>query len=127
MLLEGPLGAGKTAFARALLNALGVEQPPEGSPSFALAHEYSLPSVGRTGHGARGVVHVDLYRIRSEREIEEAGIPDYFWDESRIVICEWASLWKGFQSSVLRSGGNWLVELTFVAKDPNLRGLRILR
>src|SRR5271156_4913445 len=64
VLLEGPLGAGKSTFARALLEGLGVIQPPEGSPSFAIAHEYSC---------VRGqVVHVDLYRLKHESEIEEA-------------------------------------------------------
>lgn len=84
------MGAGKTTFARSLLLALEVEQPPEGSPSFALAHEYSVHRLP----GCRGIVHVDLYRLRSGREIEEAGLAEYFWDPTRIVICEWLSLWS---------------------------------
>src|SRR5690348_5184115 len=66
VLLEGEMGAGKTTFARALLEGLGVIQPAEGSPSFAIAHEYDSP---------RGpVVHVDFYRLKDESEIEDAAI-----------------------------------------------------
>src|SRR4051812_16090482 len=69
VLLEGPMGAGKTTFSRALLAGLGVEQPPEGSPTFAIAHEYRTSRPGGVGQ----VVHIDFYRLRSESEIEEAG------------------------------------------------------
>src|SRR5262245_58300605 len=63
VLLEGTLGAGKTTFARALLEALGVHQPPEGSPTFAIAHEYRARAVPE-------IVHIDFYRLKHESEIE---------------------------------------------------------
>ncbi|MDR3607673.1 MAG: tRNA (adenosine(37)-N6)-threonylcarbamoyltransferase complex ATPase subunit type 1 TsaE [Oligoflexia bacterium] len=119
VLLEGSLGAGKTTFARALLRALGVIQPPEGSPTFAIAHEYETAS-------RVGVVHVDLYRLKSEAEIDEAGIPDYFWDPSRIVICEWLSMWSDFERAVLKSGRNWRVSLE-ASEDVNSRDVLITR
>lgn len=118
-MLEGSLGAGKTTFARALLRALGVIQPPEGSPTFAIAHEYETAS-------RVGVVHVDLYRLKSEAEIDEAGIPDYFWDPSRIVICEWLSMWSDFERAVLKSGRNWRVSLE-ASEDVNSRDVLITR
>src|SRR4051812_3947202 len=62
VLLEGVMGAGKSTFARALIEALGVRQVPEGSPSFAIAHEYLTDA-------KLEVIHLDLYRIRSEAEI----------------------------------------------------------
>jgi tRNA threonylcarbamoyl adenosine modification protein YjeE len=129
VLLEGELGAGKTTFARALLFGLGVSQPPEGSPTFAIAHEYA-----RTEE--RRVVHVDLYRLRSEAEIDEAGIPAYFWPESSglsseqelapIVICEWLSMWPGFEAAVIKHGRNWRVQLAF-EEDPGHRHAVITR
>lgn len=113
VILEGEMGTGKTTFARALLKSLGVQQPPEGSPSFAIAHEYQSPK--------GGVVHLDFYRIRSESEIDEAGIPEYFWERKLVVICEWLSMWPGFANSVLEAGRNWQVKLEYhqVAGKPD--------
>lgn len=93
--LEGPMGVGKTTFARALLAGLGLVQPPEGSPTFAIAHEYSTPQ--------GEVAHVDFYRLNSELEIEEAGIPAYLWERNLIVITEWLSSWPGFEDQVYQS------------------------
>jgi tRNA threonylcarbamoyladenosine biosynthesis protein TsaE len=124
VLLEGPMGAGKTTFSRYLLLALGVSQPPEGSPTFAIAHEYALTS---ESSGLRGVVHVDLYRIRSEEEIDERGIPDYYWDSGKIVLSEWTSMWPGFERQVLQNGQNWRVELSFSEQNAELRDIKIMR
>ncbi|HUP56246.1 MAG TPA: tRNA (adenosine(37)-N6)-threonylcarbamoyltransferase complex ATPase subunit type 1 TsaE [Bdellovibrionota bacterium] len=117
VLLEGPLGAGKTTFARALLEALGVEQPPEGSPTFAIAHEYR----------ARGteVVHIDFYRLKHEGELEEAGIPAYFWERKAIVICEWLSSFPEFEKSVLESGRSFQIKLGMRPSSPDLRDVEI--
>jgi tRNA threonylcarbamoyl adenosine modification protein YjeE len=126
VLLEGPMGVGKTTFSRALLEGLGVEQPPEGSPSFALAHEY-------LARGRGEVIHIDFYRIRGEQEIQDAGIESYFWERKAIVLAEWTSLWPEFERAVLRGSGDegqnvlWRVELAFAADDPQLREVRILR
>lgn len=116
------MGVGKTTFSRSLLESLGVDQPPEGSPSFALAHEYAT----RTGSE---VIHIDFYRIRSEAEIEEAGIEAYFWERKAIVLAEWTSLWPGFEAAVLVSGEwpVWQAHLEFVPGNPAVRNLNIRR
>jgi tRNA threonylcarbamoyl adenosine modification protein YjeE len=116
VLLEGKLGAGKSTFARALLQSLKVRQPPEGSPTFAIAHEYE---------SSKGVVvHVDFYRLKSELEIDEAGIPAYFWERPTIALCEWLSAHPLFEKAVLESGKCWRVHLEF-GKGPELRNLKI--
>jgi tRNA threonylcarbamoyl adenosine modification protein YjeE len=116
VLLEGKLGAGKSTFARAILQALHVRQPPEGSPTFAIAHEYDCD------HGP--IVHIDFYRLKSELEIDEAGIPAYFWERPTITLCEWLSNTPAFEKAVLQSGQCWRVNLEFSA-DPSLRDVHI--
>jgi len=120
VLLEGPLGAGKSTFARALIQSCGVSQPAEGSPTFAIAHEYMGRSVE--------VIHVDFYRLRSEAEITETGIDEYFWSRDAIVIAEWASLFPGFEKALLKprdtSGKILKVDMGFES-DPTLRSVRI--
>ncbi len=92
------MGAGKTTFARALIEGLGVVQPPEGSPTFAIAHEYVSP---------RGdVVHIDFYRIKNEAEIEDAGLTSYFWEREALVLAEWTSLWPAFRDALLKDAEN---------------------
>jgi tRNA threonylcarbamoyl adenosine modification protein YjeE len=105
--LEGEMGAGNTTFARALLKARGVIQPPEGSPSFAIAHEYQSP--------LGDVIHVDFYRLKNELEIEAAGIGSYFWERPEsLIICEWISMFPEFESAVKKTADSnriWKVEI----------------
>jgi len=120
VLLEGPIGVGKTTFAKAVLQGLGVDQPPEGSPTFAIAHEYQSPTAE--------VVHLDLYRIKCEEELDEAGIPAYFWERRAIVLVEWLSLFPEFSAAVHRSRLSqthlWEVTLSF---DKTQRAIRIVK
>ena len=81
--LHGPLGAGKTTFARGFLRARGVaEHVP--SPTFTLAQLYE-PASGP-------VWHCDLYRIDHADELRELGLEEAL-DEA-ILLVEWAERWR---------------------------------
>jgi tRNA threonylcarbamoyladenosine biosynthesis protein TsaE len=77
--LAGPLGAGKTTFARALLRALGAGERIK-SPTYTLIESYVLP--GLTAQ------HLDLYRIAAAEELEWLGLRDLA-DGPVLWLIEW--------------------------------------
>ena len=82
--LVGPLGAGKTTFARALLTTLGVGSRVK-SPTYSLIESYTA--------GALGVQHLDLYRIADAEEVEWLGLRDFA--EPQLWLIEWPERARG--------------------------------
>jgi tRNA threonylcarbamoyladenosine biosynthesis protein TsaE len=78
--LRGDLGAGKTTWARAALRALGhAGRVP--SPTYTLLEHYDA--------GGLVVVHLDLYRLASEAELENLGLRDWLEKPATWVLFEW--------------------------------------
>jgi tRNA threonylcarbamoyladenosine biosynthesis protein TsaE len=122
--LAGPLGAGKTSFARAFIAALGIRDEVP-SPTFTLVQTYET---------AIGVVwHFDFYRLNSPDEVHELGLDEALVDG--IVLIEWperlgALLPRERLDIVLEPGGDattrlatlrasarWTVPLREIAAD----------
>ena len=82
LLLDGPVGAGKTHFARHLIWSLMPVPEDVPSPTFTLIQTYDT-SVGE-------LWHADLYRLTSLDEIEELGLVQAF--DHAICLVEWPQL-----------------------------------
>jgi len=82
VLLDGPLGAGKTTLTQGIGDGLGVRGPIT-SPTFVISRVH--PSLG-TGPA---LVHVDAYRVNTWHELEDLGIA--FDLDRSVVVAEWAA------------------------------------
>jgi tRNA threonylcarbamoyladenosine biosynthesis protein TsaE len=87
--LLGPLGAGKTTFARHLLHGLGVEGAIK-SPTYTLMEPYRASAA----HGGFEIAHCDFYRFDDPGEWEDAGFRDVFAAPG-LKIVEWPEKAEG--------------------------------
>jgi tRNA threonylcarbamoyladenosine biosynthesis protein TsaE len=81
--LEGDLGAGKTTFARYLIQGMGYEGKVK-SPTYTLCEPYPI-QIDKTTFTAH---HFDLYRMKDPLEWQEAGFGEYF-DVPGFCLIEW--------------------------------------
>jgi tRNA threonylcarbamoyladenosine biosynthesis protein TsaE len=81
VLLGGDLGAGKTVFTRGVARGLGIVDPVV-SPTFTIVREYP---------GRIPLVHVDVYRIETVRELHDLGF-DEVVREDAVTVIEWGDL-----------------------------------
>ncbi len=102
VLLEGPLGAGKTTLVRGLVAALGGDPAEVCSPTFVLMETYAV----RADPVVR-VHHADLYRLRGRAGApwDEVGLGDCLDDGAAVTCVEWPESWTwpgGAGARVLR-------------------------
>ena len=89
VLLQGDLGAGKTAFTKGIAKALGIDEPIL-SPTYAYMNDYS----GK-------LYHYDCYRLTSGEDAEALGLTDYFYGNG-ICVIEWSQNIKSVLPSVVK-------------------------
>jgi len=108
--LDGPLGAGKTVFARGFIRALTSPDEEVPSPTFTLVQVYE----GRDCP----IHHFDLYRIEASNELYELGIEEAFADG--ITLIEWPERARAFENE------RWLnVVFAIDDRDPEKRTISL--
>ena len=96
ILLDGPLGAGKTVFVKGIACALGLDEEDVTSPSFTLVNLH---------RGRFLLYHIDLYRLDQGASAAHAvDLDEILTDERAVVVIEWgerlghyplpASVWR---------------------------------
>ena len=103
ILLEGPIGAGKTSFVQGLAEGLSIKENIT-SPTFALSHHYNS--------GKIPLIHIDLYRLDSSLAAKE-----FFLAEEEeadqikaIIVIEWPKLIKPLVHNY------WEIEISYANK-----------
>jgi tRNA threonylcarbamoyladenosine biosynthesis protein TsaE len=82
LLLDGPLGAGKTIFVKGLAAGLGVDAEEVTSPSFTLVNPYE---------GRLPLFHIDLYRLDAGASAAHAvDLDELITNEQAVIVIEWA-------------------------------------
>jgi tRNA threonylcarbamoyl adenosine modification protein YjeE len=87
LLLEGPLGAGKTTFTKELLAELGFDAAQVQSPTFLKLLEYQIPNFGLC-------LHIDTYRMEEVYDLERLSLESY--ENAALIIVEWPELFLSF-------------------------------
>ena len=106
LLLQGPIGSGKTHFSRHLIQSLLDQHEDVPSPTFTLVQTYDT-AVGE-------IWHADLYRLTSVDEVEELGLVEAF--DTAICLVEWPE-------KLGPNAPETALHMTF-ASDPEIEGAR---
>ena len=80
---HGAMGAGKTTLIGALCRYRGT-QDVTGSPTFSIINEYAYDE----GGVPKKIYHIDLYRLKDEEEVVQAGVEDCLYSGS-LCLVEW--------------------------------------
>lgn len=82
--LSGELGAGKTAFTKAVAKEYGVAESVT-SPTFVLEKIYILPSSAKF----RRLIHIDAYRLEGGKDLSALGFDELLKGGDNLILIEW--------------------------------------
>lgn len=86
VVLDGDLGAGKTAFTKGVAKGLGIQNLVS-SPTFTILHEYIKKD--KNTDGIKNIYHFDVYRLIDEEDFFSLGFDEYLEEENSVCIIEW--------------------------------------
>ncbi len=86
--LSGELGAGKTAFVKAVAKTLGIEDVIT-SPTFVLEKIYQLPQIDGHSVSFKLLVHIDAYRLEKGADLAPLGFDEFMCDVGNLILLEW--------------------------------------
>lgn len=87
--LQGNLGAGKTCFLQGLAKGMGIKDKVN-SPTFNILKVYRIPGKTKAKISPQVFCHIDVYRLRDERDLISLGVEEFFSDLKTVTAIEWA-------------------------------------
>ena len=103
VLLQGPIGAGKTSFVQGIAKGLSISEDIT-SPTFALSHHYNS--------GIIPLIHLDLYRLEDISSAKEVFFSEEeeAYQSKAILVIEWPELVERFIENY------WKIEISYAKK-----------
>jgi tRNA threonylcarbamoyladenosine biosynthesis protein TsaE len=84
--LSGHLGAGKTAFVKAVAKELGIKEEVT-SPTFVIMKMYDIDSSAKSPW--KRLVHIDAYRLEQPEELAVLNWKNIIADKDNLIMVEW--------------------------------------
>jgi tRNA threonylcarbamoyladenosine biosynthesis protein TsaE len=111
----GDLGAGKTEFIKGICDFFNIDDIVT-SPTFTIMNQYN------SSHKHHDIIiyHIDLYRIKSTKELEEIGFNDCLFDNTSIKLVEWAEKANGYSKHF-----DYIVRINFNNDSETERNIEI--
>lgn len=113
----GGLGAGKTEFVKGICEFFNVEDIVS-SPTFTIINQYN----GINNNEEITIYHVDLYRIETQKELDEIGFDDCMFSHHAIKLVEWSE-----KSAGLLPNHHYKVNFILDDSNENLRTIEITK